>query len=437
MPTPQALAKAPLYPCVPNDLIDDPTPKDQAIYVPSVSVGYAVAALPGGTTRPIPPHLPPNVLDFLSAKNDMFRISHAMASAGQFLNNTKRSIISERDRSSTLIIGDSGGYQVASGKLKIVDDGTRLRILRWLEANSDIAMTLDVPTGGLGKHGFAYGSYQECLDATVYNLRFFEENRRQDSGTAFLNVIQGNTVEESLHWYHTVKDFHFEGWAIAGVLRNDIYHLCRLILLMHRDGQLQGKRWMHVLGTNEPGTAVLLTALQRAVQRHLGHHIRFSFDTSTPFRILSSNKVLGFPRFTQDELSIEQVSAPAGAAYHDVDLPWPWPSAVGHLLRVSDLIVKCSHLNTTQRDGLGNHLLALHNLQALCLALNMANRRFDVELITGCHTVGVKEGRAAAAIDKIMQAKSIAALEAHVAAFQGLRKSYVAFEADEDRDNLD
>lgn len=437
MSTRSALANSPMYPAVHNDLIDDPTPKDQAIYVPSVSVGYAIAALTGSASRPIPPHLPPNVLDFLSATNDVFRISHAMASAGQFLTNTKPSIISQRDRSRTLIIGDSGGYQVATGKLNIDELGMRMRILRWLEGNSDIAMTLDVPTAGLGKPGFAYRSYDECLEATIGNLEFFQEHRDKSRSTCFLNVIQGNTVDESVNWYEAVRDYDFEGWAVAGVLRNDIYHLCRLILRMHHDGKLEGKRWFHVLGTNELGTAVLLTALQRAVQRHLGHNIRFSFDTSTPFRNLRSNTAFGFPRFDEHKMGIEQFSAPTGPDFHGVDLPWPLDSTVGRRLRMSDLIVKCGPANTTQRDALGNHLLALHNLQALCFAIHMANRRFDVELISGKHTVGVKEGRAAAAIDAVMQAKSIKALEARAAAFDGLRKSYEQHKADEDREDLD
>ena len=94
--------------------------------------------------------------------------------------------------------------------------------------------------------------------------------------------------------------------------------------------------------------------------------------------------------------------------------------------------------NTTQRDTLGNHLLALHNLQALCLAVFSANRRFDVELITGKHTVGLKEGRAAAAIDKVLASRNkMRALEQYESWFNGLRKSFDRTTADEDRDFAD
>lgn len=426
------------YPIIENDIVNDPTPKDQAIYVPSVSAGFARDAIGRAGLRAMPDHLPANLLNFLDQTNEVFRISHAMASAGQFIGRDAPSMISTRDSKRTRIIGDSGGYQWATGKLTINDDGDRMRILRWLEANADIAMTLDAPPGGIGKEKFPFTSTEQCLEATIQNLEFFSENRRSDLGTIFLNVIQGTTPQESVDWYNAVKIYPFEGWAIAGTLRNDIYHLCRLIILMHRDGQLDGKRWFHVLGTCELGTAVMLTALQRAVKRHLGHNIRFSFDTSTPFRLLVPNQALGWPNFREEKMMIEQVDAPCSSALIGKAIDWPFLSAIGTRMTVADVQVSRPPPNTTQRDTLGNHLLALHNLQALCLAVFSANRRFDVELITGKHTVGLKEGRAAAAIDKVLASRNkMRALEQYESWFNGLRKSFDRTTADEDRDFAD
>lgn len=424
------------YPIIENDIDGDPTPKDQAIYVPSISAGYARDAIGRAGLRPMPNHLPKNLLNFLDQTNKVFRISHAMASAGQFLGRNGPSMITKRDRAQTRIIGDSGGYQLATGNLTLDDDGDRLRILRWLEDNADIAMTLDWPPGGIGKEKFPFSSTEQCLGATIQNLEFFHRHRRRDCGTIFLNVIQGRTPQESVDWYRAVKIYPFEGWAVAGVLRNDIYHLCRLIIMMHDEGELNGKRWLHVLGTSEPGTAVLLTALQRAVKRHLGHDIRFSFDTSTPFRLLVANQALGLPILGKDRLGIEQVDAPCGSRFIGKPLGWPFSNLVDDGITLADMHVSRPPPNTTQRDTLGNHLLALQNLRALCFAIFSANRRFDVELITGRHTVGLKEGRAAAAIDRIMAApKKMAALHQHASWFDdSLRKSYDPTTADEDRD---
>ena len=62
-----------------NDIDGDPTPKDQAIYVPSVSAGYARDAIGRAGLRAMPGHLPKNLLNFLDQTNEVFRISHGEA----------------------------------------------------------------------------------------------------------------------------------------------------------------------------------------------------------------------------------------------------------------------------------------------------------------------------------------------------------------------
>jgi len=424
------------YPIIDNDIEGDPTPKDQAIYVPSVSAGYARDALGRPGLRPLPDHLPRNLLNFLDPANEVFRLSHAMASAGQFWKRTAPNMIYERNRRATRIIGDSGGYQWANGKIEIKDDGDRIGILSWLEDHTDIAMTLDAPPGGIGKKGFPFRSVEECRDATIYNLDLFMRHRRREKGTIFLNVIQGNTPQESVDWYRAVKVYPFEGWALAGPLRNDPFHLCRLLIMMHADRQLDGKKWLHVLGTNDPGMAVMLTAIQRAVKRHLGHDIRFSFDTSSPFRMLSGNRAYGFPRFNEKELGIEQVMAPRGAHFIGKPLAWPYTSSVQDRITMADMMVDCrNHRNTTSRDTLGSHLLALQNLRALCFAIFSANRIFDVALIDGERNIAQNIHRAVEAIDRVFTRPSLQRLADHLDWFDpALRRAYDPTTSDEDRE---
>jgi hypothetical protein len=145
--------QTPFYPQVANHIENDPTPKDQAIYVPSVSPTYAMDVYARNWKRPLPAGVQPEDLNFLDPKNRLFRISNAMSSAGQALYQPHPCIITERDRDSTIVIGDSDGYQIASGGLRITGDRDRFQILRWLETNADIAMTLDVPTGPCLKPG--------------------------------------------------------------------------------------------------------------------------------------------------------------------------------------------------------------------------------------------------------------------------------------------
>ncbi|MBM3595923.1 MAG: hypothetical protein FJX31_09170 [Alphaproteobacteria bacterium] len=102
-----------------------------------------------------------------------------MSSAGQALSDKRPCIIKERDRSATRMIGDSGGYQIASGNLRIRSDNDRMKILRWLEQHADWAMTLDVPTGPIEKPGYAFKDFNACLTTTLDHLQFFQEKRKE------------------------------------------------------------------------------------------------------------------------------------------------------------------------------------------------------------------------------------------------------------------
>ena len=92
------------YPAPTNDIADDPTPKDQAIYVPSVSPNYAIDIYEQKWTRALPKGVTGDDLNFLDPANKLFRISHAMSSAGQALKQTRDCIITKRDKKNTVII---------------------------------------------------------------------------------------------------------------------------------------------------------------------------------------------------------------------------------------------------------------------------------------------------------------------------------------------
>jgi hypothetical protein len=276
------------YPVVENKIANDPTPKDQAIYVPSITPGYAMDVYAQRWNRALPLGVEPGDLNFLDPENKLFRISHALSSAGQALGQSRRCIITERDRANTVIIGDSGGYQIATGNLQINDDDDRQEILRWLEENADVAMTLDVPTGPVVKNpGYRFSSTTDCLAATLEHLEYFQKHRKSGK-VIFLNMLQGNTPREAKAWYDAVKRYDFEGWAFAGPLRHNLTEFCTRILEMAHENQIQNKRRIHVLGTCELDTAVLLTALQRAINRNFNKKLRISFDTASPFLMLDT-----------------------------------------------------------------------------------------------------------------------------------------------------
>ena len=120
------------YPQPQNHIQDDPTPGNQAIYVPSISPSFALNVYRQSWSRDLPHGVTPQDLNPL-APNGLFQLSHVMYSAGQALGRDHGCIITERDRAKTVLICDSGGYQVATRGLHISTNREMRRYLDWLE----------------------------------------------------------------------------------------------------------------------------------------------------------------------------------------------------------------------------------------------------------------------------------------------------------------
>ena len=409
-------------PTAANALPNDPTPGDQAVYVPSVSPPFAIDVHQRNWDRPHPSGIKDGDLNFLDPNNRLFRISHALSSAGQALHQTRDCIITTRDRQATRLIGDSGGYQTATQNRLFNTDPERQQVLQWLEAQADYGMTLDAPTAPvLSKPDYAYRSTRECLDATLLHLRYFADHR-SSSGLKLLNVLHGNDQVEADVWYDAVKAFPFEGFAFASQQRNNIYEIVRRILIMNREGRLETVQWIHALGCGDLDTAVLLTAVQRAIKTHLGVDLRISFDTSSAFRSLRWANVYTIPHLGRKNMYMPTSDAPDGHQFIGSDIPWPWPSPLGNQMRMRDFCVNTQ--NSSYRDRQSNHYLAHHNLAALCWGIALANRVFDAESLNRNHTIGRDVGAAVEAIDRVFKARSTVLLAAYQSVFARLRHGF-------------
>ena len=407
----------------PNNVVDDPTPDNQAVYVPSVTPGFAKAVFKNAWQRNLPTGVRGEDLNFLDPTNQLFRISHVMSSAGQALTQKQDCIITTRNRKTTKLICDSGGFQIASSRLIIKDDADRLKILRWIEKHGDLGMTLDVPTGPvLTDPDYRFRTTRDCLHETLDNLEFFRKHRK-DGQVKLLNVLQGNTLSETDAWYDAVKAYDFEGWAFAGKLRHNMFALCRRIIKMSHESQIQDKAWIHVLGTNELDVAVLLTALQRAINEHVNDKLRISFDTSSAFRNLNWNQMFTIPTMNIKGMTMPTRDAPDGPQFVGSTLSWLWPSPLGDRMVLGDFCVPRPPKSTMFRDTQSNHYLAHHNLAALCSGIALANRVFDCEIINGSHTIASAVGEAVEAIGTVIASGQMSTLEQHRRCFAGVRHS--------------
>lgn len=370
--------------------------KDYAIYLPSLQQGYA--AFPFGDSSSVrdgdlPKGLKLSDLDFLNPASNLWHCKYVLYSAGQFDRAQIRTpdMVSERGEDA-VVLGDSGGYQIATGKMKALRGwekqandplalerrwlesiSIRDRILRWLDRYSDYAMTLDMPLFILKekKSPFRNLSAQQLIDLSYENLKYFADNRGKATGAKakFLNVLQDVGEDTGERWYQRVKDFGFEGWAFGGDTKSGIEPLLKWVRRLLDDGKLHSKtEWLHVLMMSPPVNSVLLTALQRRLREILGNKITVSYDSSSPFQNSGiSQKIAMLPDLTDDEKTwrIKNIPYPQHPKYKsktDIRYLEDIESPITKLVSINDFHAKHGPMETKFLDTLAQHLLTNHNI---------------------------------------------------------------------------
>ena len=174
----------------------------------------------------------------------------------------------------SLVFGDSGGFQIATGALKW-DLSLRDRIFEWLEHNSDIAANIDIPPRVTYE-----GRFQEALDMSLDNFKYFEQ--KQSGKTKFLNVVQGSNPVEFKHWYDTVKDCEFGGWSIGSSRRLVDFMYILALMIKEKEFLKERNTWVHLLGISKVSDFFVLAQMQRLMNQYTGNRITVSTDSSSP-----------------------------------------------------------------------------------------------------------------------------------------------------------
>jgi hypothetical protein len=211
-------------------------------------------------------------LNYLSPDKGMFYFDHCLYSAGHAnLDLTKpdetEDMFRNRDRSTSWVLGDSGGFQIGKGvwagewkdptgpevlakmqecinkgielvpvigpagmqvrdkkgnfkytkidhvkeyvaKLEAAQKKREL-VLNWMDTLMDYGMVLDIPAwverSEVGKAATGITTYQEAVNATKFNNEYFIKHR--NGNCKFLNVLQGETHTQADDWYAQMKDF--------------------------------------------------------------------------------------------------------------------------------------------------------------------------------------------------------------------------------------
>lgn len=384
--------------------VNDITPRwdNFAVYLPSIQKAYAKAAYnTGNKARVMPEGVKMKDLNFLNPNNKVWHYGYGLYSAGQFKVGEQQADIITNRTSGSIILGDSGGYQIGKGTLAGFDalknirkaddvcaawtNATELKtwIVNWLETNSDYAMTLDMPLWAQMEQNksspFHKCSTEQLIKLTVENLNFINANKR--GNTKWLNVIQGTTAEDAKLWWDAVKGFRFGGWALAGDTgwRGGVGAVIKQVLMMRDEGAFEpGLDWLHFLGVSQTKWAVLLTAIQRGLRAHCNPNLRVSYDSASP-NILSGRfqQVAMQPSFTNkaDSWSIRAVRCPNDKVYvgGNPSYAFPFPSPLGDRLKMHHLNVFYDQYSNVNFDDVSQHLLTHHNTWVYVRSMLEAN----------------------------------------------------------------
>lgn len=243
------------------------------IYFPSFSVGNVSHAMAKDLKMRNGLHMRFYSKEFPELYNHPF----FLVTAGHFYK--KEKFIEEwgfTENENNLLLGDSGGFQIASGAIKW-DNTLPKIILNWLENNSHIAMNLDIPPR------LQYdGKFNECLEISKRNFKYFDENRI--GKTKLLNVLQGNDSLSYSKWYDEVKGFEFDGWGVGGCGGSLYRFMSGIMALMHGKEQYNiNRKYLHILGTSKVIDFFILSQLQKSLN-DIGSTMQVTTDSSTPSR---------------------------------------------------------------------------------------------------------------------------------------------------------
>ena len=298
--------------------------KDYAIFLPALSGFYATFV--GKQRREeyveytrIPKHWTNGVEsgNWLNRDKGLFQYQWSLYSAGHAeldinKDSAKEDMIRDRNRETSWLLGDSGGFQIGKG----VWEGDwknpncpkaqkkRTQVLSWMDAYMDYGMILDIPAwvsrSPAGQKATGINNYQDAVNATRINNDYFMKNR--SGACKFLNVLQGENHADAEDWYQQMKDYcdpkkypdtHFNGWSMGGQNMCDVHLVLKRLVALRFDGLLEKgvHDFMHFLGTSKLEWATLLTDIQRAVRKYHNENFTITFDCASPFLATANGQI--------------------------------------------------------------------------------------------------------------------------------------------------
>jgi hypothetical protein len=197
------------------------------------------------------------------------------------------------------LIFDSGGFEVLSRRAKGLPCNINpLEVLRWEEESANIGLTLDLspvnlqPTGEGGKSvatnpkPITHEEFTKRLEETCKNNDVFQDNRGQSKyNLKIYNVVHSGMgkIDSIDEWYERVKDFKFEGWALAPKPSFDVVKIAVDTMFLYDRGVREN---LHVLGISGFKVFPILAYIEKYIKNISTDS--FSYGVNTVVRKMMS-----------------------------------------------------------------------------------------------------------------------------------------------------
>jgi len=291
-------------------------------------------------------------------------------------------VLNERKQGTKLIV-DSGGFQIATGKLAFdwdnfstsaKNDAIRDKILAVQNEYADYAPIIDVPSLAMLRMPHILPSVRKCLDYTIYNIEYY---KKQTVTTKLLNVLQGTNSAQANEWFDGVHDDgYFAGYALGGHTAQNLPLMLEMILRCLEDKN--APELIHILGQSRIGWVPVLSSIKTAIKK-VSPETEFCYDTiSAVASAVRGQAVYGWKK-SNKKITKAVAKLPMVDIEQYGDLVNPFDTVALNGLTYAEWMLKS---NSGANSNQFYSLLASHNLEMTDRSHNELIKLFAVDLLT-------------------------------------------------------
>jgi queuine/archaeosine tRNA-ribosyltransferase len=183
-----------------------------------------------------------------------------------------------------IILSDSGGYQIITGKEAWIDPE---KYGEWAAINVDQAVSLDVPP-------YTYREKEVMLRSA--NLQRKNSDlileAAKGSNLQLFNVLHGLQSEHRDRFHDVVYDDRMTNLCVGGVYYGNVMHVVKNLYALLTEKQFANYKQIHLLGVANPTALLAVIYMSSALRKRGGRNVVVSSDATTPIHSAASRSFL-------------------------------------------------------------------------------------------------------------------------------------------------